>query len=170
MNNRLMITFKLFILLIVGVSCGSSSGLKDGIDNKYDLELGVIAEDKVDNFVNRVIQRYGYDIARNEKYSSMGGFYIESYWTEREPFADERSLGYEAIQIQLIFKSKLSRDRSADISYNTAYYDVDVEIRQRGKKISGMDFEKFSFTDEGKDYVKDLAYELKDYITGTLLQ
>lgn len=170
MKRSLVVTSQLILLLLVGMSCSSSKGLNDGIDNKYDLELGIIAGDKVDNFVNRVTQRYGYDIARNERYSTIGGFYIESYWTNREPFEDERSLGYEAIQTQLIFKSKLVKDRTSTMNFSAAFYDVEVEIRQRGKKISGMDFEKFDFTDKGKDYVKNLAYEFKDYITGTLLQ
>lgn len=170
MNRALVLPYALMLLLIVGISCSTSKGLNNAIDNKYDLELGVIAEDKVDNFINRVTQRYGYDIARNEKYSTLGGFYIESYWTVREPFGDERSLGYESIHTQLIFKSKLVTNRTSTMNYSTAFYEVDVEIRQKGKKLSGLDYVKFSFTKEGKDYAKNLAYELKDYITGTLLQ
>lgn len=162
--------YKASFLLLILISCSSSKGLKDGIEDKYDLELGIIAEDKVENFLNRVSQRYGFEIARNEKYSSLGGFYVESYWEDREAFEDEKSLGYETIQNQLIFKSKLAKDRRGDLSYNTAYYEVEVEIRQKGKKISGVDFERFSFTVQGKNYVKDLAYEFKDYITGTLIQ
>jgi hypothetical protein len=36
--------------------------------------------------------------------------------------------------------------------------------------MSSLDFEKFEYTSKGKDFVKDLAYEFKDYITGSLIQ
>jgi hypothetical protein len=162
------LTFAILYLLMI--SCSSSNSLDSRIDNKYELEIGTIASDKVDNFLNRVTQRYGYEIARRENYSTLGGFYVETYWKEREAFDDEKTLNYEKIQTQLIFKSKVAKDRRSDLSYNSVYYDVEVEIRQKGKKMSSLDFEKFEYTSKGKDFVKDLAYEFKDYITGSLIQ
>lgn len=165
---RINLIFATLFLLMI--SCSSSGSLENSIDNKYEMEIGTIASDKVDNFLNRVTQRYGYEIARRENYSTLGGFYVETYWKERESLDDEKELGYEKIQTQLIFKSKVAKDRRSDLSYNNVYYEVEVEIRQRGKKISSLDFEKFEYTDKGKDFVKDLAYEFKDYITGSLIQ
>lgn len=170
MNKDLMATYGLILLLMVVISCGSSNGLKDRIDNKYNLELGIIAEDKVDNFLNQVALRYGYEIARRENYSNTTGFYVETFWKQRLPFLDEQKKNIEQVNTKLIIKGKLIRNRTSTLSLSEVFYEIDLEVLQKGREKFKNDFVAFSFTNQGYDYVKDLSYDLKDFVQARLIQ
>ena len=133
------------------------------------MKLGNIADDRVESLTNRVNGKYGFQISRNEKVSSLGGLYIETYWTDREPFEDEKTLGYDRIQNQLVFTTKVLKSRTGSLSLESKYHEISVTIYQQGRKMYTDEYERFNFTTSGKEYAKDLAYALKDYVTGSLM-
>jgi|AntRauTorcE11897_2_1112592.scaffolds.fasta_scaffold23091_2 hypothetical protein len=166
-------TYFLNVVLIgfLILSCSSSSSLKNGIDNTYSKELGYMPVDKVNNFLNQVlVQRQRFEISRNEQYSASSGFYVETFWKERDAFESEKELGYSKVQVQLILTSKAERGKSATSSISSVVYVVDGKVTQQGLNSSTNQYEDFTFTREGKDYVKDILNDLKDFISGSMLR
>lgn len=152
-------------------SCSSSLKTANSrIDNSYKLELGILAEDKVDVFLNQLTQRYSFELARNEKTSNISGFYAETYLRERQPFLDEKREGIVIIFNKVIVKGDLIRNRTSTLSMTSVYYEIEVEIIQEGKMIDSEDILPFSFTEKGRNYAKDLAYDLKDLVRARIIQ
>jgi hypothetical protein len=161
----------LFITTLLLINCSSSSNTKNNsIDNTYKLELGILAGDKVDDFLNQLTQRYGFELSRNENTSNISGFYAETYLKERQPFADELSKGLGTVFNRVIVKADLVRNRTSTLSLTDLFYDIDIEIIQEGKKVNSEDILPFNFTDQGYDFTKDLAYDLKDLIQARIIQ
>lgn len=120
--------------------------------------------------MNQVVQRYRFEISRRDEYSSSGGFYIETFWKEREVFEGEKELGFSKVQVKLILTSKAERGKSDQISIANVVYDVDSEIRQQGFNQTTNEYEDFSFTTDGKDYAKGILNALKDFIESSFMR
>lgn len=157
--------YSLFLLVLSGCRITDSK-----IDNKYKSELGIIAEDKVEDFLNQVSQRYGYELSRKENYSNISGFYAETFWKLRVPFEDERKKNIEEVNTKLIITGKLIRNRTSTLSLTEVFYEIDLEVIQQGKELFKDQFYAFSFTEKGYDYVKDLSNNLKDFVEARLIQ
>ncbi|MEQ8577948.1 MAG: hypothetical protein RIC57_07880 [Balneola sp.] len=158
------------LLIFLLAACSSTKNSSSDVKNSYSLELGDIAEDKVENLFNYLTQRYNFEISRKDNYSSTTGFYAETFWKEREPFDDEKELGISKVQVKVILTSKVARGKTGEFSASAVSYEVDSEVIQQVLKVGSSDFVPFTYTDKGKDYVKNLSYELRDYVRGTLLR
>jgi len=162
--------FLLILSLILFTGCKSISDVKGSIDNSYKLELGIIAEDKVDNFINEFTYRYSFEIARDDNISNISGFYKDTYWRTRLPFDDEASLGFEDIYNKVIIKGSVIRNRTSTLSLNQVYYEIDIEILQEGKRRFTGEVIPFDFTEEGKEFTVNLARNLRDIVEAKIIQ
>lgn len=154
----------LFIIVIsLAITQCSSSNLTTN-NNTYTLSLGDVEESGFQQLVRRVENIYHYELERNEQYRSSEAF-IRTFWKKSPPFSDDPTFKAEQVETRLILRSK-SKNSQGYRMYSIKF--IGEYRALMSMKDGGKEFQKIPLTQEAEDYFKDIAYDLRDRVRGSI--
>ncbi|MDZ7715738.1 MAG: hypothetical protein U5J95_05945 [Balneolaceae bacterium] len=162
-NNIKFSSLALFLLGITFFLGGCSAGLNSGIDNTYTLTLGDAEEQGVQEVVTRLRNNHHYEIERNDTYTS-GESRVTTYWKKSPPFSKDPNYKAQQVETRIILTTRLRSSQG----YRLFRIKFQGEYRAlMPTETGGSEFQKMPLTEEAEDYFKDIAYDLKDQVSGS---
>ena len=165
---KLYTSTNLRYLLLIAVSlilaqCSSSNMTSIG-SSTYNLSLGDVEEEGFQKLVTRIQNIHHYEIEREERYGSSEAF-IRTYWKKSQPFSKDPTYKAQEVETRLILRSR-SKTRQGYKMYSVKFIG---EYRALLPTEEGeMTFQAVELTPEAEEYFKDIAYDLKDRVQGSI--
>lgn len=160
------IDLRYLLILIVSLTlahCSSSNMTSIG-SNTYNLTLGDVEEEGFQELVNRIQNIHHYEVEREEKYGSSEAF-IRTYWKKSQPFSNDPTYQAQEVETRIILRAR-SKTRQGYQLYSVKFIG---EYRALLPTENGEpEFQAAELTPEAEEYFKDLAYDLKDRVQGSI--
>lgn len=164
MENSIMksLTLYLFGVLLLASLSSCASISSGGSASAYKLTLGDLEETSFDQILDRMRNYHSLEIERNDTYGS-GERRLISYWKPVDYLSQQAKENKG--EVRIIVEGK---------SINTQGYRM-LSARFRGEyraltvgEDGTMGYELVEMPSEVKNYFSDIAYDLKDFVQGTV--
>lgn len=142
-------------VLLLGACASAGGGGDEGgpAVGKITFAAGQGMQGDIDQKLRRVLSKYQYEIYRTEPTPHL---YVETYWKDRYPFADEEAQGLGAGKTRLLFRTRV-RQRSKAGELLAVSITAENLVRQE----DGGEWVPIEPTEEFRKYVKRIAEDLK---------
>ena len=135
------LTLFLFVMIFI-INCAGSMG---GKGDKYKSGLGLVTTSDFTEKTERILQKYQYQILRNEQSSSE--LYIETDWKDHLPYDDEQEQLIVASRTRIIIRARprsTTATQKGRAEEGASYEDALRAEQEKETGIAGVNTAEFS--------------------------